>query len=468
MPPSTPGATSAARWGKTMPHIQNADDLTNHGDARLRRMALDIIEHALAAADPYHAAMRLIHLEGETLHIGALALDLRRFERVLVIGAGKATAPIATALESILGERISGGLVVLKHGYPAQLAHIEVVHGAHPLPDTHGHAGAQRMFDLVGTCTQKDLVIAAITGGSSALLPLPVAGVSLADKQRINELLLLSGADITQINAVRKHLSRIKGGWLAQRVLPATLVNLTVSDVIGDPLDYITDPTVADTSTFEDARDVLDEFDLWDKLPPAAAAYLREGGAEQETPKSFEGQPLHTFILVPGVVACQAAVQRSRELGFEPMLLTTMLKGEARDSGGFFAAIGREIAHSGQPMQPPCAIIAGGENTVTIKDGKRGMGGPNQEFALSAAREISGLPGLLVASLDTDGTDGPTHLAGGMVDHATLETAERLGINVDICLRDHDTLEALERLGDAVVTGHTGTNINDLKLLLAA
>ena len=451
-----------------MPYIQNAHALTDHGESSLRRTALDIIEHALSASDPYRAAMSLIHLEGDTLTIGDLALDLRRFERVLVIGAGKATAPVAQALEDILGERISGGLVVLKHGCPANLTRIQVLHGAHPVPDAGGHAGAQQLYELAGTCSERDLVLAAITGGSSALLPLPVEGVSLADKQRVNELLLLSGADITQINAVRKHLSRIKGGWLAQRILPATLVNLTVSDVNGDPLDYITDNTVADTATFDDARAVLDQFDLWQEFPPAAAAYLRQGGVAQETPKSFAGQPLHTFILVRSAAACHAAAARCRELGFASMLLTTTLKGEARDSGGFFAAIGREIAASGHPLQPPCTIIAGGENTVTIRGGKRGLGGPNQEFALSAAREIAGLPGTLVASVDTDGTDGPTHLAGGLVDGGTQAAAEALGINLDFCLRDHDTLGALERLGDGVLTGHTGTNINDLKLLLTA
>ncbi len=450
-----------------MTYVRNSTTLTDHGEVELRKVALDLIEHSLAASDPYNATHRLVHLEGEILKVGDLSFDLRNFERILVIGAGKATGPIALALEDILGDRISQGIVVLKKGYQADLKYIQVVYGAHPVPDEDGHIGAQKMYDLVGTCTQKDLVLAAITGGSSALLPLPVEGVSLDDKKKVNELLLLSGADITQINAVRKHLSRLKGGWLAKRILPATLINLTVSDVIGDPLDYITDPTVPDTATFNDARRVMDLYNLWDKFPPSASSYLRKGSLEQETPKDFPGMPLHSFIVVNSAVACEEAERRCRELGYTPIILTTMMKGEAREAGSFFGTIAAEIVRFGRPLPAPCAIIAGGENTVTI-NGPHGEGGPNQEFALSASREIHGLGKTLVCSLDTDGTDGPTPLAGGLVDGQTLSRAGNLGMDIDHALQDHETLHVIEKLGDAILTGHTGTNINDLKFILVS
>ena len=446
-------------------YIKNRESLTSHGKRALREKAVDILNHGIGAADPYEATKRLVTLEGDRFFVGDLCFDLQDFERVFVFGTGKATLPIAEALEEILGDRISGGLVVLKRGNTADLKHIQVIYGAHPVPDEEGHRGAQLMYQMAGECTARDLVLAAVTGGSSALLPLPADGISLADKKRVNELLLFSGADITHINAVRKHLSRIKGGWLAKRIMPATLINLTVSDVIGDPLDYITGPTVPDTSTFDDARKVLDTFDLWEKFPEAAVEYLRSGGPEQETPKDFSGMPLHSFIIVDSAAACVGAAARAGALGFNSMLLTTMLKGEAREAGAFFAAVGQEIEQFNRPISPPCAIIAGGENTVTIH-GEYGAGGPSQEFALGASLDIAGSERILVASLDSDGTDGPTELAGGMVDGHTLQQAAGLGLDIMKGLQRHDVLPILQSLGDSIITGPTGTNVNDIKLLL--
>lgn len=448
-------------------YIQNAAELTAHGRTDLRQAAVDIVEHSLLAADPYYAALNFVRRQGSILRIGDLRLDMDQFERILVIGAGKATYPVARALDEILGNRITDGLVVLKKGSGGSLKHIRVRYGAHPIPDEDGHAAAKELLALGQTCTERDLVLAAITGGSSALLPLPVEEVSLADKQQVNRLLLFSGAEITQINAVRKHLSRIKGGWLAEAILPAMLVNLTVSDVIGDPLDYITDPTVADTSTFSDARKVMDDFDLWDKFPPAASAYLKNGGQAQETPHSFSGMPLFSFILVGSDVACLAAARRSRELGYTPLILTTTLKGEAREAGSVLASIACEAARLGRPLQPPCAILAAGENTVTI-NGACGAGGPNQEFAAAAAIEISGQPGIVVVSMDTDGTDGPTDLAGAIVDGSSLPRARKSGLDLGQALRNHNVAPVLQILGESILTGHTGTNINDLKVILVS
>ena len=359
--------TRAGMSTRAKVHLRNRDILTSHGNIALRKAAVEIIEYALQAANPYPAVRRLVQpctcrtgqvLDGHLLSVGDLVFDLKLYERIFAMGAGKASLPIAQALEDILGDRISDGLFVLKHGSLADLNRTEVIYAAHPVPDENGHRGAQAMMEMAEGFAKNDLVFAGISGGSSALLPLPVDGVSLADKQRVNQVLLHCGADIIEINAVRKHLSRIKGGWLAKAILPATLVNLTVSDVVGDPLDYITGPTVADTSTFDDARGVLDRYELWEALPESAADYLRSGGEAQETPKDFGDAPIYTFLIVDSAAACLGAAERAAELGYKPMILTTMLKGEAREAGTFFAAIANEIVRFGRPMSAPCAIVS--------------------------------------------------------------------------------------------------------------
>ena len=469
MSTDTSTVSEAALSTRAKVHLRNRDILTSHGNIALRKAAVEIIEHALQAANHYTAVRRLVQLDGHLLSVGDLIFDLKRYERIFVMGAGKASLPIAQALEDILGDRISDGLFVLKHGSRADLNRTKVIYAAHPVPDENGHKGAQAMMEMAEGFAKNDLVFAGISGGSSALLPLPVEGVSLADKQKVNQVLLHCGADIIEINAVRKHLSRIKGGWLAKAILPATLVNLTVSDVVGDPLDYITGPTVPDTSTFDDARGVLDRYKLWEAFPESATDYLRSGGEAQETPKDFGDAPIYTFLIVDSAAACLGAAERAAELGYRPMILTTMLKGEARDAGTFFAAIANEIVRFGRPTSAPCAIVAGGENTVTIteKHGRYGKGGgPNQEFALSACLDLVGLENVVLVAIDTDGTDGPTDLAGGIVDGSTLPAAQAKEIDVFRALHDHDASRVLQELGDAMVTGHTGTNVNDLRLLL--
>jgi glycerate 2-kinase len=449
-------------------YIQNLSQLISHGNEALRKAAAMILDHALAVSDPYKAVHHSLRLTGDKLSISDLTIDLQDYERIFILGAGKASGGIALALEELLGDRICDGVFVFKYGDVVNLAHARVVCAAHPIPDENSYRGAEEIMSLAGTFTERDLVFAGITGGSSALLALPAADITLEDIQTVNQLLLLSGADIVQINSVRKHLSRIKGGLLAKEILPATLINLTVSDVVGDMLDYITDPTVPDTSTFDDARRVLDQFDLWHDFPKSAAEYLLRGEEEQETPKDFSGLPLHSFLIVPGDAACVAAQEKASQLGFGAMILTSMLEGEAKEAGSFFAAIGREITTFGRPLSPPCAIIAAGENVVTIGSNDRGSGGPNQEFALSVGVEIAGLENILIAAIDTDGFDGSTESAGAMVDGSTMTTAEMKGFNPKDALRKHDVLHLLQEIGDSVITGPTGTNVNDLKLLLVA
>ncbi len=447
-------------------YIKNRSSLLARGDKDLRSAALDIIDHALFAADPYSAAKHFLRLDGDVLSIEDLTFDLNEFERIFIIGAGKASRGIAQALEETLGDRISDGLFVLKKGDEVKLKHSQVIYASHPIPDENSYTGAVALRELAEGCTERDLVIAGITGGSSALLSMPVQDVSIEEIKNVNRVLLHSGADIFQINSVRKHLSRIKGGWLADAIFPATLINLTVSDVVGDALDYITGPTVPDTSKFNDARTVMDEFGLWDKFPPSAAEYLRQGDESKETPKIFDGLPLHSFVIVSGDAACVGARERAAELGFTSVLLASMLEGEAKEAGAFFAAIAREIRQFGRPFASPCAIIGGGENVVSIGSNKLGQGGPNQEFALSASIKMSGLSNVLVASIDTDGSDGPTGTAGALVDGGSASLAKSKGLSPEDALRNHDASNIFLETGDAIITGPTGTNVNDLKVLL--
>lgn len=445
--------------------FHNREQVCNHGEQRLRNLSLDILEAGLNAADPGREVRKHLHLTRNILQIYDKKFDLAGYDRIFLFGAGKATLPIAEGVEDLLGDRITDGVIILKKGSQANLKKVKVFYGAHPIPDEEGNRGAKAMLAMTDGLTRKDLVIVAFTGGSSALLPFPAEGISLADKQKVNHLLLTCGAEITQINAVRKHLSQVKGGLLAKQILPATIINLTVSDVVGDMLDYITDPTVEDTSTFDDARQVVSEFNLWDKLPLSVSQHLKNGGKDQETPKDFSREPIYSFIVLNSAIACEAAMEKAKELGFHSMILTTCLQGEAREAGGFLAAIGQEIVKYGRPLKTPCAIILGGENTVTIL-GPHGTGGPNQEFAISSALGISGFNDVVIASIDTDGTDGPTEICGAIVDGETVSRSKNLKLDIKHSLKIHDVSPILEKLEDTLVAGQTGTNVNDLKLIL--
>jgi len=451
-----------------MTFIRNTEALVSHGSAAARRAALSIIEHGLAGADPYQATRRLLQLDGERLLVGDLAIDLSGERRIFVLGAGKASYPIAKAVEELLGDRITDGIVICKYGQEGKLRRASMLLAAHPIPDEASLEGARRTLALARQTRPGDVVLACYTGGSSALLSYPAAGVSLEEKQAVNRQLLSCGANIVEINAVRKHLSQIKGGRLAMAIDPqAQLVTLTVSDVIGDSLDVITDPSVPDASTLDDARDTLTKYDLWERVPASVASFLRQAGPEEETPKEadFLGRKRRDHILVSADAACHAAAQAAEAAGFETMILSTMLEGESAELGRTFAAIAKEIVQKQRPSRPPCAVIAGGETTVRLDDAF-GQGGPNQEFALAAAAEIAGLEQVVIAGIDSDGTDGPTEKAGGLVDGHTLRRARDAGIDLHTCLKQHDVTQALVRLGEAVETGATGTNVNDLKLLL--
>jgi hydroxypyruvate reductase/glycerate 2-kinase len=448
--------------------IKNKKQLLSHGNIKLREAALDIIDHALAEVDPYKATLNLVRIEDNTLIVGDLRFDLRAQQRVFLLGGGKATYPIARALEDLLGDRITDGVVICKYGQKGELSRARLYHANHPIPDEAGYEASREALSIAGRTQPGDIVFGCITGGSSALMPFPVSGISLGEKKQVNKLLLTCGANIYEINAVRKHLSQIKGGRLAQAVHPqAHLINLTVSDVTGDELDYITDPTVPDTSTFENARATLTKYKLWDPVPASVRKFLKSAGPGQETPKEADlaNYDRHDFIIVTSAAACEATVEKAKSLGFNTMILSTMLEGESKELGGTFAAIAKEIIGKKRPIDLPCSIIGGGETTVKISE-EAGTGGPNQEFALGAALGIGEIGNVVVVGLDTDGTDGPTDVAGAVVDDQTVSRASAAGIDPYVCLERHDVTLALRELGDVIKTGATGTNVNDLKFML--
>ncbi len=427
--------------------------------------ALAVLEAALAAADPAQAVHRALHREGDILFVDDRPYDLRQFRRVLVVGAGKATAPMAHAVEGLLGDRITAGTVTVKYGYTAPTRVITVREAGHPIPDEAGVAATQAIANLLHDTTADDLVLCLISGGGSALMPLPVPGVSLTDLQALTEALLRSGAPIQALNTVRKHLSQVAGGQLARLAYPATVVALIVSDVVGSPLDVIASgPTVADESTFEQAWQVLERYGVLEHISAPIHQHLQRGlsGEIPDTPKP--GDPalarVHNVIVTDNAHAAAAAVDKATALGFNALLLTTYLEGEAREIGRVLAALAKEIAWRGHPLPPPACLIAGGETTVTVRG--QGTGGRNQEVALSAALAIQDLPGVVIASLATDGTDGPTDAAGGLVDGLTIARGQGRGADPLAALRDNDAYHFLERAGALLITGPTNTNVNDL------
>jgi len=420
----------------------------------LRRQALSIFRAALAAADPVDAVVR--HLRGR---------NFSRFRHIYVIGAGKAGASMAQAAERVLGRRITAGLVNVKYGNTAKLRRIELNPCGHPLPDEAGVAGAARIAEIAAQAGAGDLVLCLISGGGSALLPLPAEPITLAEKQATTQLLLACGATIHEINAVRKHLSRIKGGQLARLAAPATVESLLLSDVIGDDLDVIgSGPTAPDASTFAGAMAILEKFSLASRVPEAVRQRLEQGvgGEQPETPKP--GDPLfggvRNVLVGNSRLALDAAAKRARTLGFRTLVLSSEIQGETREIARMHTAIAREIAATSRPVKPPACIITGGETTVTLHGD--GLGGRNQEFVLAAVPEIAGLRHVVVLSAGTDGSDGPTDAAGAIADGDTFKrNPEALHY-----LNRNDSYHYFQPLGDLVITGPTNTNVMDVRILL--
>ena len=445
-------------------------EVLKSGKTRERReRALAVLSTALEAVDPINATNRQVSLSGETLHIGQRTYDLSRYRNIYVIGGGKASGSMAQAIEEILGQRVTAGLVNVKYGYGAETEIVRLNEAGHPIPDAAGMAGTKQMAELARKATANDLVICLISGGGSALMTLPVEGITLADMRSFTDAFLRCGATINEINAVRKHLSQIKGGNLARLAYPAEIVSLILSDVVGSPLDVIASgPTVADTTTFADAYGVIEKYGLLDELPSPIVEHLQQGkeGLIPETPKvgAEAFARTHNLIIASNEVAAEAALAKAEELGFHTLLLSTFVEGEAREVAKVFAAIAKEILNSGRPLARPACVVAGGETTVTVRG--NGLGGRNQEMALSAALEIAGLEDVMIIPLATDGTDGPTDAAGAIADGSTLRRASLLfqeaGLSAAQYLADNDSYHFFQQLGDLLITGPTNTNVNDL------
>lgn len=441
----------------------------SEAEAKLRKHALAIFRAALQAADPVEAVLRHLRIDGTVLLAGRRRYPLRSFRNIHVIGAGKAGAAMAAAVERLLGRRIRRGLVNVKYGHLARLRRIELNECGHPVPDENGVRGAERIAALAEQAGEGDLVICLISGGASALLPAPAPPITLEEKQAATRLLLGSGASIHEMNSIRKHISRIKGGQLARLAYPATVLSLLLSDVIGDNLDVIgSGPTAPDSSTFTEANAILGKYGLIAQVPASVRDRIETGlrGEALETPKATDEVFARTQNLIVGSnrLAVDAAEKAARALGFRTLVLSTLIEGETRDVARVHAAIAREILASGRPVKPPACLISGGETTVTLRG--QGLGGRNQEFVLAAAIDLAGLPGVVVLSGGTDGTDGPTDAAGAIADGRTIARAERLGLDAGRCLAENDSYHFFEPLSALLKTGPTNTNVMDVRVLL--
>jgi glycerate-2-kinase len=434
--------------------------------------ALDILEAAVKAVDPGEAVRRNVCVKGSRLSIRGVELDLDLFEGIHVVGGGKACGAMAEAVEDILGDLITSGTVNVLKGTESKhvLKRISLNGASHPIPDMEGVAGVQRMMDAIDGVNSSDLVIVLISGGGSSLLAYPAEGVTLEDIQDVTQRLLISGATIGELNVVRKHLSAVKGGQLAQRSQGSSVISLILSDVVGDPLDTIASgPTAPDESTFGDARAVLERYGLWAGAPLIIKDRLDAGvrGKIPETPKPGDPvfQRVQNIIIGSNLVAARAAVARAIELGYNTELVSTEVEGESKEVGESFAKAAIAITRDGSPVQAPAVLVFGGETTVSVTGG--GVGGRNMEVALAASVGIDGRASL-VAALATDGIDGPTVAAGAIVDGSSLERARTLGLDPSHYLSENDSYTFFQSLGDAFITGPTGTNVNDLTLVLVA
>ena len=439
-------------------------------DPKRRQPVLDIMTAALAAADPFAAVQRSMRVDGEWLHLKSHAYDLRTFDRILVLGAGKAGGPMSQAVEACLGGRIETGLVVVKDEHETLTETIEICTASHPLPDSRGAAAGLRILELAANATERDLVITLLSGGGSALLVAPAQGISLSDMQDLTQGLLAAGATINEVNCLRKHCSSIKGGQLARAIHPAACVTLALSDVIGSPLDVIASgPTVPDHSTWADAWEIVERFKLADELPPAIRDRLLRGvrGAAMETPTS--GDPVFdqncAVVVADNRGAALAAQEKASELGFNARLITTYLQGEAKEVAKMALSLALESKYHANPVPLPACLILGGETTVTL-GASPGQGGRNQELALSAALAMQEAPGVVIAALATDGTDGPTNSSGAVVDATTVARGRELGLNPQQHLDAHNAYPYLTKVQDLLITGPTYTNVNDLLFVL--
>jgi len=435
----------------------------------MRNNAVKIFQKGLQAVEPGSAIKRSCKRKGENLFIGNRKYNLSKIKSIFVTGAGKATAPMAAAIEDILGENITSGIINVKYGHTTNLNSIRLIEAGHPVPDKNGMKGADEILNLASAAKEHDLVICLISGGGSALLTLPAKGITLKDKQDTIKILLSCGATIHEINTIRKHISKIKGGRLAKAVYPASMLSLILSDVVGDDLDVIASgPSVPDPSTFEEGMKIFKKYKITKNIPKVVVSHMRKGasGKVPETPK--EGNKIfkntYNLIIAGNMEAITAARQESNKMGYKTLVLSSMIEGETRDVAKVHTAIAKEILKTGNPIPPPACILSGGETTVNITGS--GLGGRNQEFVLAAALDIAERKNIVVLSGGTDGGDGPTDAAGAIADTNTSKRAESMGLNPLNFLLNNDSYHFFKQLDDLLITGPTNTNVMDLRIIL--
>ena len=429
-----------------------------------------IFMKGVEAVYPERVIKDRVSLEGSFLQAGDASFDLDKFNKIIVVGAGKASAAMGKALEEILGSRIAGGLIIVKYGHGEDLNYVEIKEASHPLPDENGLRASEELIKLLDSTDENTLIIGLFSGGGSALLTLPVNEISLKDKISTTDALLRCGASIQEINTIRKHLSRVKGGRLMEKAYPSTFLALILSDVVGDKLDVIASgPTVPDPTTYEICLEIINKYSLKDELPHSVIDFLEKGklGDKPETPKPGDRffEKAFNYIVGNNFLALNAAKDEAKRRGYNTLILSSVIEGDTGECARFHAAIAKEILMSNNPVQRPACVLSGGETTVIVKGS--GKGGRNQEFALVAALEIDGFDYVCILSGGTDGTDGPTDAAGAFATGDTVSRGKSLKMDVKAYLDNNDSYTFFNALGDLVITGPTRTNVMDLRIVLA-
>lgn len=457
--------------------IKNRAEILSHGDVGSRTIVLDIAEKTLQRLDAYKRIKSIMRLDGSVLHIGSRHWDLSRKRNIYLLGAGKACNHMAMAVDEILGDRLTRGIAIVKISEPADVFRkTEVFVGGHPLPNAEGLRACKEILSIVDSAGPDDLFIGVVSGGSSALMSCPIDGISLEDEIAVTDIMLKTGANIFEINAIRRHISQFNGGMLAKRIAgrKAELIGIGISDAVDSPPTgdigipyekYRATPFGPDQTTLEDARRVIRDYAVADRLPKNVVDYLMHVGPEGETPKAF---PQNTYFLINTLPdSCRYAKEAAESMGIPAVILTSFLEGESRDVGAVFGSIAREVQQYGNPLPPPCVILAAGEATTKIADNEAitGHGGPSQEETLSFALVAAKTKGACLLSIDSEGTDGTTDVAGGITDSQSHAAAVAKGVNIHEALRGHASHEALKAIGDTVFTGNTGTNLCDLNIL---
>lgn len=457
--------------------IKNKEELLSHGDSKSRQIVLEIAEKTLQKLDAKERIKSIMHREGSILQIGTRQWDLQKKRHVYLLGAGKACNHMAMAIDEILGEWLTRGIAIVKVAEPTdRFQKTEVYVGGHPLPNETGYRACREIIQLVDQATEEDLFLVVISGGSSALMSCPIDGISLQDEIDTTDVLLKSGATIYEINGIRRHISQMNGGMLAKRIgqRGAELIGFGISDAVGTPATgdirepyraYKGTPMGPDQTTLEEARRVIRRYDVASRLPKTVVDYLMHVGPEGETPKAFPNNTYYLLNTLPD--SCIYAKKIAEDMGLPAVILSSFLEGESKDAGTIFASIAREIQSYGNPVKAPCVILSSGETTTKILDNReiKGHGGPGQELTLSFAISAVKAPGCCMLSIDSEGTDGTTPVAGGLTDSQSFRCAEVLGIDAYGALRGHACYEALLAMNDVVFTGNTGTNLCDFNVM---